>query len=171
MTDVPRTVRLATEADAEAISALNESIQRLHADALPHLFKPPSDATFPPEEVRGLLRSPHQRVILALEEEPAGSVCEGTVPVGYVSVQICRQGGNAMRHPQDYLYVQHIAVAPAHQRRGHGGRLLEAVRKLGRQESIAVIELDVWAFNAQARAFFFKHGFTPLEERLALQIG
>jgi ribosomal protein S18 acetylase RimI-like enzyme len=168
-------IRLATESDAEAISALNRAIQQLHADALPQLFKPPSDATFPPEEVRGLLRSPHQRVYLALAEEPTGavpvgSVAGGSVAVGYASVQICRQGGSAMRHAQDYLYIHHIAVAPARQRQGHGGRLLEAVRELARQENIAVVELDMWAFNAQAKAFFLKHGFAPLEERLALQV-
>ena len=40
-----RSVRRAEPGDYEAVSLLNREVQRLHADAYPDLFKPPSDET------------------------------------------------------------------------------------------------------------------------------
>ena len=52
-------IRLATPQDAESIAALNAAVQQVHADALPHLFKPPSAETFPAALVRHLLADPN----------------------------------------------------------------------------------------------------------------
>ena len=38
-------VRAATVDDADTISSLNDEVQNVHADALPHLFKPASKET------------------------------------------------------------------------------------------------------------------------------
>ena len=51
-------IRLATLKDAEIIAALNAEVQQIHTDALPHLFKPPSEETFPASLVRQLLADP-----------------------------------------------------------------------------------------------------------------
>ena len=39
-------VRAATVDDADTISSLNDEVQNVHAEALPHLFKPASRETF-----------------------------------------------------------------------------------------------------------------------------
>jgi ribosomal protein S18 acetylase RimI-like enzyme len=43
---------------------------------------------------------------------------------------------------------------------------MDAVRSAASERGIALVALDVWAFNEEARAFFRRHGFTPYNERL-----
>jgi ribosomal protein S18 acetylase RimI-like enzyme len=64
------------------------------------------------------------------------------------------------------VYLHHISVRSAFRRRGIGGALLENVRAAGRDVGIALLALDVWSFNEEARAFFRRHGFAPYNERL-----
>jgi len=150
-------IRRAADGDAEAIAALHAELQDLHALALPRLFKPHGPESFAPERVRALLHEAQVRVFLA---------CEAAAPVGYVYAEVVRQSGTTQRHPLDHVYVHHLHVAPAFRQHGHGRRLLEAVAALAREEGIAAVSLDVWAFNAEAQAFFAAAGFAPLELRL-----
>jgi ribosomal protein S18 acetylase RimI-like enzyme len=154
-------IHRATDADAEAISALNRDIQALHAAALPHLFKPPAPDSFPPDKVRSLLQYPQVRMWI-------GSV--GGDPAGYVYAEIVRQGESALRLALDYVYVHHLAVVPARQRHGYGTRLLRTVTDHARSEGVSALHLDVWAFNAQAQGFFAKHGFLPFNMRMSRNI-
>jgi ribosomal protein S18 acetylase RimI-like enzyme len=150
-------VRRATDADAEAISLLHRDVQALHAQGLPHLFRPPNPDSFAADRVRSLVQSASVRLLI-------GTL--GGAPAGYVFAEIVRQGGSVLRLPLDYLYVNHLAVAPALRRRGYGGRLLCAATDLARAEGVAGVALDVWAFNEAARAFYAKHGFAPQQLRL-----
>jgi len=68
------------------------------------------------------------------------------------------------------VYVHHISVRPAHQRRGCGDALLAAIRDIARAEGIAKIALDVWSFNATAKAFFAAQGFAAENERLSMEV-
>lgn len=134
-------IRTATDADAEAISLMHRDIQALHARGLPHLFRPPSPESFAPERVRSLLQHGSVRMLIGVS---------GAVPVGYVFAEIVRQGGSVLRLPLDYVYVSHLAVAPAHRRCGYGSHLLRAVADLARAEGVAGVALDVWVFNESA---------------------
>ena len=48
----------------------------------------------------------------------------------------------------------------------HAEALLEAVREAAVTLKIELITLDVWSFNASARAFFRRNGFHIYNERL-----
>jgi ribosomal protein S18 acetylase RimI-like enzyme len=150
-------IRTATDADAEAVSLLHRDIQALHARGLPHLFRPPTPESFAPERVRSLLQHASVRILIGVL---------GAEPIGYVFAEIVRQGGSVLRLPLDYVYVNHLAVAPAQRRRGYGSRLLRAVTDVARAEGVAGVALDVWAFNSAAQAFYAAQGFAPLQDRL-----
>lgn len=169
----------ATDADAETLSALNADIQAVHAHALPGHFKPPSVHTFPPGKVRSLLAYPHVRIWICWVAPVLGSPdasegvagrrrdpATGAVPAGYVYAEIIRQGETSMRPATEYVYVHHLSVSLGHRRKGHGTALLRTVFDLAKTEGIAAVQLDVWAFNAEAQAFFARHGFTPCNLRL-----
>lgn len=150
-------IRRATEADAEALSALNADIQGMHARALPTQFKPPSADTFPPDKIRSLLAYPQVRMwICRVDGKPAG----------YAYAEVIRQGETAMRPATEFVYLHHLSVAPAYRRRGYGAALLRAVLDLAAAEQIAAVQLDVWAFNAEAQGFFARHGFAPFTVRM-----
>jgi ribosomal protein S18 acetylase RimI-like enzyme len=155
-------IRRATAGDAGIVSRLNREVQQLHADALPHLFKPPSDAAFPPDAFAALVADEDTRILIGWADD---------TPVGYVYAQFMRRPENAMRHALDLCYVHHLSVDRAYQKRGYGEQLLGAVIALARARGIARIELDVWAFNDNARGFFASQGFAVYNERMYLESG
>ncbi len=154
-------ITLATPQDAEIISALNAEVQKVHADALPHLFKPPSQETFPASLVRQSLADPNTYIFIAYSN--------GT-PVGYIYTQIIRRAETSLRHALDRLYIHQISVNQAYQRHGVGQELLQTVVRLAREHGISSIALDVWSFNTQAQAFFVSQGFTVYNENMWLHL-
>lgn len=154
-------VRAVTPDDAEAVSALNCEVQRLHADALPELFKPPSGEVFSPAHVRGLLADPATFMFIAR--------C-GSTPAGYIYAQITRRAEGPIRHAWDRLYVHHISVDQAFQRHGVGQALLQAVIEVAKAKGLSTITADFWSFNVKARGFFAAQGFTAFNENVWLHV-
>ncbi len=81
-------------------------------------------------------------------------------------VEIRRRPENGFRFANDAVYLHHLSVRPAEQRRGIGRALMVAVRALAAAEGIAHVELDVWTFNDRARRFFAQQGFVTYNERM-----
>ena len=154
-------IRLATLKDGENIAALNAEVQQVHTDALPHLFKPPSEETFPASHVRQLLADPNTYIFIA-------SV--NGAPVGYLYAQIIRRAETSLRYAWDRLYIHHISVNQAYQRHGVGQALIHAVVRTAQAQGIATIALDVWSSNTKARAFFAAQGFTVYQETMWLPL-
>jgi len=154
-------VRLATPNDAELISALNAEVQKVHVEALPHLFKPASPETFPASFVRQLLANPDTCIFIgSLHDEP----------VGYLYAQIIRRPETELRHAWERLHIHHISSHPAHHRRGCGHALIQAVVQFAKEHGLTTMTLDVWSFNTQARSFFATEGFTVYNENMWLDI-
>jgi len=154
-------IRLATPNDAESIAALNAAVQQVHADALPHLFKPPSAETFSASLVRQLLADPHTYVFIASAQG---------VPVGYIYGQIIRRAVTSLRYALDRLYLHHLSVNQAAQRQLVWEALIQARVRVAQDHGIATIALDVWTVNTKARAFFAAQGFTVYQETLWLHL-
>jgi len=154
-------IRLATPEDAAIVATLNAEVQRVHAEALPSLFKPPSPETFPASLVRQLLADPSTYIFL-------GSA-NGT-PVGYIYAQILRRDETASRYAWNRLYIHQLSVNQAYQGQGVGQALMQAALKIAQDQGISSIALDVWSFNTKARAFFAAQGFSVYNETLWLHL-
>ncbi len=155
-------VRRATAADAATLSILNADVQRLHADALPHIFKQPSDATFPPAKVAELIADPNNYFFLAVADGEA---------VGYVWAEIRRRPENAAQFARDSIMIHHISVTPTHQHNGYGEQLIAAVKELAKSEGITTVMLDSWSFNSAAHKFFEQQEFSIFNYRLWTEVG
>ena len=155
-------IRLATLDDAEVISALNAEVQKIHAEALPHLFKPASPEAFPASFVPQLLADPDVCIFIGFVQGE---------PVGYVYAQIIRRTETALRHSWERLHIHHISVNRTHQRRGCGDALMQAIVQFAKEHEFATLTLDVWSFNTKARAFFAAQGFTVYNENMWLNVG
>ena len=143
-------VRAATVADADTISSLNDEVQNVHAEALPHLFKPASRETFSAKEVTEILTQPDNHIFLAyFGEEPAG----------YIYCEIRRREESPAMYARDQVYVLHVSVNRSHQRKGVATALFSAVTALAKDVGIRRLGLDVWSFNADAIDFFEREGF------------
>jgi ribosomal protein S18 acetylase RimI-like enzyme len=144
-------VRRATEADLDRLSALSEGIQRLHAEGRPDLFRAPDY-----EVLRAFLADQLTSGAIVLIADLDGTVA------GYLLAEVSARSANPFRHASKSLYVHHIAVDAAMQRRGVGQRLMDAAVTIGRAEGVDAVRLDSWSFNQDAHTFFEAEGFTPL---------
>ena len=154
-------VRPAGPEDFEAVAALNREVQQLHANRHPELFKPPSDQTLPRPLFEEWLAQPDELVLVAVD---------GTRVEGYAQANVVAPDETPYRVARRVLYVNQICVARAATRRGHGRRLIEAAAEHARGLGISRLELDTWAFNAQARCFFEAEGFVDVNIRMGRDV-
>lgn len=153
------TIRRATAADAEAVASLNADVQALHAEALPWRFKPPTAAAFSREAAAALIERPENIVFVADTKMLRATV-------GYVYAEAMHRAETPYTYAYDMVYIHHISVRPEFREQDLGEALLDAVRAAAAERKIELITLDVWSFNAGARAFFRRNGFRIYKERL-----
>ena len=154
-------IRRARLADAEALARMSAEVQTLHAEALPHLFKPPGPQTFPAAAVRALLKDPEWIMLVATD---------GDEPVGYASAQLQRRADTPFRHPAELLCVHWMGVLAQRRRQGVGRALIDAMRAEAASRGVSTVTIDVWEFNAEARAFYEKVGFRPQRHILSMDV-
>jgi ribosomal protein S18 acetylase RimI-like enzyme len=151
-------IRSATPADYDRVARLNAEVQQLHAEALPHLFKPASSETFTREVFEAMLARPHCSLYLAETDGQSA---------GYLYLEVVDRPETWARYAHRALYVHQLCVARTHGRRGFGQQLLEHAADLATRQGIARLELDVWSFNTTARALFERRGFQESNIRMA----
>jgi ribosomal protein S18 acetylase RimI-like enzyme len=150
-------IRRAGEQDSDLLASLNADVQAIHAAAMPWLFKPPGPDTRPPAAVAALLARPENLIFIA--------EIDGIAP-GYAYAEMVQRPQTPIHHAHDMAYLHHISVRPMHRRHGVGSALIRAVRAAATDIGIALIALDVWTFNDEARAFFRSHGFAVYNKKL-----
>jgi ribosomal protein S18 acetylase RimI-like enzyme len=144
-------IRRATLADLDVLVALNEVVQKLHAELEPGNFKSVIDK----EEVKAFFAD---RVSNADCEISLAEV--GDRPVGYIRFDKQERDETPFRPAQRCLYVHHIAVERDARRAGVASALMRSAQRRARAEGMKKIALDVWAANADARKFFDAEGFS-----------
>jgi GNAT superfamily N-acetyltransferase len=151
------TVRPATIADAPVLSSLNGEVQAVHAAALPDWFKPPSPSQFSPDTIATLVARPDRFLFVAEVD---------TELVGYAFARVASQPETPWRYAFSMIFVDQIGVRAAWRRKGVGRALVAAVRDTAADMDVSLVALDVWAFNAEALAFFGRCGFEPFRHHL-----
>lgn len=153
----PATVRRATNRDLPSLDALNQVVQRLHADALPAVFKQPlpgGSTTFFADALR------RAGVVVFVAEV-------GDVIVGYLFAEETHRLDGAFTHPSHVLDVHHIAVDDSSRRQGVGMLLLDAAEDWAQMQGLTALRLDHWAFNQGAHGFFAGQGFEVDDVRMS----
>jgi GNAT superfamily N-acetyltransferase len=155
-------VRLATLDDAEAIGRQASSVQQLHNEALPSIFKPPSADLFPRQKLAALIQDPN--CIVAVAEI-------GRKVVGHIYGAIVNRAENEFNWSDSYFYIYQIDVDDDARRQGAGTALIIFIRDRARALGVTALQVDHWAFNARARDLFVTCGFSPMKimMRQALQ--
>lgn len=154
-------IRQATVEDAPIISLLNVDVHQLHVAALPKIYKPVSDQTFPAATIVELLSKPHCRFYIASEDG---------VDVGYIYLEAMELPESGLRYARRWVYVHQIAVKPAYQKHGHGQRLLACAKQFAQAQGLATVVLDSIAANTKAHHFFAQQGFVPQGIRMSLEV-
>ncbi len=147
-------VRLATLDDADVIALQTSSIQQLHNQVLPFIFKPPSADLFPPQKLAALIADPNCIVAVA---EIGGKV------VGHIYGAVVNRAENEFNRAHSYLYIYQIGVNDDARRQGVGTALITFTWDRARALGLTALQVDHWAFNARARDFFEACGFSPMK--------
>ena len=150
-------VRPAELRDASAIAALVQEMHVLHATALPDVFQPGSATVTSAEEMAERIGGDGSTWLVA---ERDGAV------VGYARAEVQAEPATAYKRASAMLHVVTIGVTAAQRSTGAGRALLDALRALAVERGLDGLSLDVYAFNAAARRFYEREGFTTLRERL-----
>ena len=143
------TVRYADHGDEGKIAELLVAIHTQHAKGRPDLFGK-GHAKYDADAVRGMFHDPTSPMLVAATDDGV---------LGYV---ICKLIKNHNPAQGDYttLYIDDLNVDAAARRMGVGRALMDACRKLAKEENCFNITLNVWAFNEGAIAFYENCGFS-----------
>ncbi len=150
-------IRRATYSDAEILSRLNLDVQRLHARALPNLFKFPHSADFALDFMHDQLADQQNYIYIAQQDGE---------DIGYVFARFIERLENAFMYGRKYLYIDQISVKATHRGIGCGRQLMDMIFQLAKQEGIRTIALEAWNFNQDAQAFFTRLGFEAFNMRM-----
>ena len=145
------TVRVAVMEDADAIASLTAEVQELHNEALPDVFKTPSDRLFPREKLETLLRDANSTVAVAESNDDV---------IGHVYGVIMQRAENDFKVADKYMYVQQIGVRKDFRGQGVGRALIAFIEGRAVASAVTGLQVDYWAFNTRAQSFFESCGFS-----------
>lgn len=155
-------VRRARIEEYETLCALWAEVDNLHADALPRLFR----------RIDGPARSRDYVAQLLADEDAAVFVAAiGGELVGLLTAEVHTAPAHPMFMPRSWVVIQDITVRSTHRRQGIGQALMDAVYRWARERGIADVELTVWEFNDEARAFYEALGYRTISRCMLHTLG
>lgn len=149
-------IRKAVLADKSTLSALCMDVQRIHAENHPGIFKMPQNDDFAAAFFEDMLADPQVVVYVAEDNGQA---------LGYILCKSMERGENPFTYTMRYLLIDQISVRPEAREKGVGTALIRQAEILARELELSQIQLDSWAFNTNAHAFFEKLGFEKFNHR------
>lgn len=150
-------IRPATVSDIPVLVALNRIAQDMHANAFPERFRRDTPEQIVADAFAAMIQSSTSYWLVAEEEKP----------IAFLSANFGEREESWHSVFRRVCYLAGIVVAPAFRRRGIARTLLAALKRETDARGMA-IELEVWAFNDEAREVFSKLGFSRVMERMAL---
>lgn len=145
------TIREATAQDYDPLCAIIDEVDDLHRRNLPQRFQPPA---------AGSVRSRH--FIVSAIEDPETGLFVAEVEdrlAGMVHVIVRETPDIPIMVPRRYACVDSLAVSEPFRRMGIGRALMEKARAWARAQGASSIELNVYAFNRTALAFYRALGY------------
>lgn len=149
-------IRIAEKADAAAVHALTKELHKLHVNACPELFKPENCAT--EKQLGKVIKDKNHVVFIAEQDGKALGFCAASLYEKYYN------------SPQRSAFVDDLFVIPEARGKGIATALFEELKKyLGRWGAVS-IDLCVWDFNTEAKAFYEKLGMKTQRTILEMKL-
>lgn len=155
------TIRAATIADYDAMTALYAEVDRMSHDMLPAIF-PPADRPWRSRElVAGVLADPHARCLVA---EADGHV------VGLLLARYHESPAAPWFNARRYVEVEDLTVLSTARRTGAGTALMRAAEDWARALGITTVDLQVIEPNDGARRFYERIGYRTRSRRMTREV-
>jgi len=150
-------VRVAREADYAALGRVFAEAERLHREALPHIFRRPP-GLFPSAPLfRQWVSDAHSAVFVA---DDAGEL------VGFVTVRTDSAPSEEILRPRAFAMVDLLAVRSDRRRHGIGRSLMDAVHSWAGGQGLRHVSLNVWEFNEPALGFYRAVGYQTVSRQM-----
>ena len=154
-------VRLARRDELPRVNELRRQVNDVHVDGRPDIFKPGFNEALQ-NHVYDEFDDPNADIIVAL--------ADGVI-AGFATVQYIRRPESPYTLPRDFYRVEEFGVDSAFRRRGVATALVAFVRRDARAKGFPRVELDAWAFNEGAIAFYNGAGFKPFRVYFEMDTG
>lgn len=150
-------IRAAVVDDYDGICALFEEVDALHRAALPGVFRVSGGAVRERDFVEGMISDPAVGLFVAED---------GGVLVGLLHVVLRMPSSFPILVPRRFVVIESVVVAGAYRRQGVGRALMDAAQAWATAQGATEIELNVWAFNREAIAFYEGLGYQTLSRKM-----
>lgn len=142
-------IREARAKDLHAICVLGQEINRVHHEAWPQVFVPPSDPHHDASHWEQSIAKPDATAFVA---EQSGQV------VGFITVSLAKESSPLLQ-PMHVARIGSVCVSASLLRHGIGRSLMARVEQWAHEHDASDILLNVWAFNAEALRFYEGLGY------------
>ena len=153
-------IRPAAEADFEAVNRLRRQVNDLHCAGRPDIFKSGFGEALR-DHLRAYFASETNDLIVA---EADGQIA------GFAMVDYISRPASDYNLARSFYHVAEFGVDAPFRRQGIATALMDFMKADARQRGFDRIELDVWAFNDDALAFYEKAGFTTYRRFMELPL-
>ena len=155
-------IRQATPQDYEALSILIEQVDVLHRRQLPHIFRKGDDPAKQQDYIMGLLTTENVGVFVAEQNHSL---------TGFVVVLVRMTPDIPILVPRCYALIENIGVDKSHQKQGIGKALMARAQQFASAKGASSLELTVYEFNQDARAFYEALGYQTESRRMTINLG
>ena len=153
-------VRPAKREELEQVNELRGMVNDVHVQGRPDIFRPGFNEALR-RHVYDEFDDENTGILVALS---GGEIC------GFATVQYIRRPESPYCFARDFYRVEEFGVDPAFRRKGVATALVEYMKADAKARGFARVELDVWAFNEGALAFYEAAGFTTYRRYMELNL-
>lgn len=151
-------VRLAEEKELSRINELRKQVNDLHVAGKPDVFKPGFTQELQ-DYIVEIWNHPDKEIVVAEEDG---------VILGFAVLNHLRKPENPFMYEKDFLDIDEFGVDEAYRRRGVATAMIDFIRAFASERGIHRIELNMWEFNQDARAFYEAAGFTTFRRYMEI---
>lgn len=146
-------IRLANEKDVKRLQELLASVQALHAEGRPDIFRAGTNK-YDDEHIRKILSDKNSPVYVATENE---------LVIGYAFCEIKEEIGSDNLRSIKTFYIDDLCVDERLRGKGIGKKLFEYALERAKENQCYHLTLNVWHLNSKALRFYEKCGMKPLK--------
>ena len=153
-------VRMAAREELERVNGLRRMVNDVHVQGRPDIFRPGFCEALQ-RHIYDAFDDENSDVIVALADDDIA---------GFATVQYIRRPESPYCLARDFYRVEEFGVNAQYRRRGVATALVEYMKRDAREKGFDRIELDVWAFNEGAIAFYDAAGFRTYRRYMEMDI-
>ncbi len=156
----PVTVRFAREDELDRVNELRKQVNDLHVAGEPEIFKPGFCDELR-DYVHVIWEDPQKEIAVAEQE---GEIC------GFAVLNHINRPENPFMFERDYLDIDEFGVDENCRRKGVASEMIRFIRDWAKEQGFSRLELNMWAFNRGALAFYEAAGFTTYRRYMEMPL-